>query len=137
MAIGRDAASDGDGVNEKTLQNGIREHLWKAQGLRSYTFAAVGTHGEMRGEVPTGWPDVLVIVPAMRQNKYTSADVKHIYFEIKTKRGKPTKGQPEMQAELREQGCRVELIQTDDVEEGIRMVEAVLGEEGVALRSWW
>ena len=60
----------------------------------------------------------------------------HVYFEVKTLRGKPTKGQPEMQAELRELGCRVEVILSDDVTEACRMVERVLAEEGVSLREW-
>lgn len=29
----------------------------KVQGLRSYAFAAGGTHGPLHGAVPTGWPD--------------------------------------------------------------------------------
>lgn len=131
-------------MNEKTLQNGIRNHLSKAQSLQSYAFAAVGTHGEMRGEVPTGWPDVLVIVPESRRmtnpdprNPWRAVGPLHVYFEVKTKRGKPTKGQPERQAELRELGCRVEIIQSDDVDEAVRAVEAVLHNEGVLLREWW
>ena len=41
-----------------------------------------------------------------------------------------------MQAELREQGCRVEVIAADSIEDGVRHVEAVLREEGVVLREW-
>jgi hypothetical protein len=125
-------------VNERTLQDGIRAHLAQVQGLRSYAFASSGTHGPLHGAVPTGWPDLLVIVPSSRINPVFVPEhcPLHIYFEVKTLRGRPTKGQPEMQAELREQGVHVEVIQNDSIEEACRIVEAVLAEEGVVLREW-
>ena len=130
-------------MREVDLQDGIREHLAKVQGLRSYAFASSGTHGPLHGAVPTGWPDLLVIVPPERMNwgwprsdPRTQFPAIHIYFEVKTLRGKPTKGQPEMQEELREQGVRVEVIAADSIEDGVRQVERVLAEEGVSLRDW-
>jgi len=74
-----------------------------------------------------GWP---------RADPRTQFPAVHIYFEVKTSRGKPTKGQPEMQAELREQGCRVKVLAAYSIEDGVRQVERVLAEEGVSLRDW-
>ena len=125
-------------VNEATLQNGIREHLARVQGLRSYAFAPSGTHGPLHGVLPTGWPDLLIIVPSERLYGYgpEESSALHFWFEVKTSRGKPTAGQPEMQDELREQGVRVEVIQSDDTTEACRQVERVLRDEGVVLREW-
>jgi len=130
-------------VNEALLQQGIRSHLGQVQGLRSYAFAPAGTHGPLHGVIPIGWPDLLVIVPESRRrtnpdrySAWRAVGPLYIYFECKTGRGKPTRGQPEMQAEMREQGCRVEIIQSDDITEACRMVERVLAEEGVVLREW-
>ena len=41
-----------------------------------------------------------------------------------------------MQAELREQGCRVKVLAAYSIEDGVRQVERVLAEEGVSLRDW-
>jgi len=139
----RRSDAGGDTINERLLQDGIREHLAKIQGLRSYAFAAGGTHGPLHGAVPVGFPDLLVIVPESqrrtnpdRYSAWRAVGPLHVYFEIKTLRGKPTKGQPEMQEELREQGVRVEVIAADSIEDGVRQVERVLADEGVVLREW-
>jgi len=130
-------------LSEKQLQEGLILHLKGVQGLFILQFGKPGGHGALRGAVPVGLPDLLVIVPPARMNwGWPRADPRtqfpavHIYFEVKTSRGRPTKGQPEMQAELREQGVRVEVIQSDDITEACRQVERVLAEEGVLLRVW-
>ena len=125
-------------MNEATLQDGIREHLAKVQGLRSYAFAASGTHGPLHGVIPTGWPDLLVLAPIWLYSKHGMAVsiTKHVYFEVKAMRGKVTREQERMHEELRELGCRIGIIRADSVADGVRQVEAILMEEGVVLRSW-
>ena len=121
-------------MNERTLQQALVDHVRQVHGLLIVEFAKPGTHSRLRGVLPTGWPDwcVIVMVPI---TKWFSIS-KHIYFETKTLRGTVSMEQTLMHTLLREQGVRVEIIQSDDITEAVRQVERVLAEEGVVLRGW-
>ena len=136
-------------MNEATLQQALVDHVRQVHGLLVVEFAKPGTHGRLRGVLPSGWPDWCVIGTTSRTwfqysgGLATRADSRsvvqtgvHVYFETKMMRGKLSLDQIAMHEAIAAAGCRVEVIQTDSIADGIFQLEAVLRGEGFTLREW-
>ena len=123
-------------MNEGDLQKGLVAHVRQVHGLYVVEFARAGTHTQLRGVLPQGWPDWCVIGEAILDSQTEVWVTKHVYFETKTLHGHLGLQQDAVHRQLRDLGCRVELIQTDRLAEGIELVEAVLRFERFPLRQW-
>ncbi len=78
--------------SEASIQSAIVDYL-RLTGWLVWEFAKPGTHGPLRGSVPTGTPDVL----ALKEGRY-------VWLEVKTPTGKLTLAQAEMALEIEAHG---------------------------------
>lgn len=109
-------------ISEKALQEQICQYIaLSAPGVKVYQFGKPGGHAALRGALPVGWPDLLLL------NRGTlSPEV--LFVEVKAPGGKLSEGQERMRRELLDAGAHAYVCYS------VEQMGDILRQHGVSLR---